>query len=70
MEPSDARRGLEPKTLAFPTLAAAVGYAERHGFDHRIEPPAGHSRSSEQALPKSWLSLLSKNARSRDLYQV
>src|SRR5689334_25380619 len=45
MEVSDARRGVEPKTLAFPTLAAAVEYAERHGFDYRIEPPARHSRS-------------------------
>src|SRR5687768_10276866 len=46
MEPCEAHIPFEPKTLAFPTLAAAVGYAERHGYDYRIEPPAGRLRPS------------------------
>jgi hypothetical protein len=76
MEPLDARRGLEPKTLALPTLAAAVGYAERHGYDYRIEPPARRSDPSvkkqryEQSLPRSWLALLSSNARNGHLYHA
>jgi|SoiMethySBSTD1v2_1073268.scaffolds.fasta_scaffold642472_2 hypothetical protein len=75
MEPSD-RRPVEPKTLAFPTLAAAVGYAERHGYDYRIEPPARRSGRSvkrlsrEQRLPRSWLALLSNNARNGRLYHA
>jgi len=61
MEPWAANRRFEPKTLAFPTLAAAAGYAERHGYDYRIEPPARRSspsmrrRRGEQQLPRSWL---------------
>jgi hypothetical protein len=74
MEPSEARGRLEPKTLAFPTLTAAVGYAERHGYDYRIEPPAQHSGRSvkrvRQRLPRSWLALLSSKARSRAIYHA
>jgi len=76
MEPWSARGSFEQKTLAFPTLAAAVGYAERHGFDYRIEPPARHSNTSlkrlrrEQRVPRSWLALLTSNARNGRLYQA
>jgi hypothetical protein len=76
METADGRGGVEPKTLAFPTLAAAVGYARRHGYDYRIEPPAWRSGSTlkrlrrEQRLPRSWLALLSSNARSRAIYHA
>jgi hypothetical protein len=30
---------LGPSRLRFPTLAAAIGYAERHGLDYRVIPP-------------------------------
>jgi hypothetical protein len=76
MEPSDTRRRVEPKTLAFPTLAAAVGYAERHGYDYRIEPPVRRSSPSverqrgERRLPRSWLALLSSQARNRAIYHA
>jgi hypothetical protein len=75
MEPSDARGRVELKTLAFPTLAAAVEYAERHGYDYRVDPPARRSGSSvkrlrrEQRLPRS-LALLSSNARNRAIYHA
>jgi hypothetical protein len=74
MEPWTASRRFEPKTLAFPTLAAAVGYAERHGCDYRIEPPArrsgikGRRQGAHQDLPKAWLVRLSSNGRNGDIY--
>jgi len=76
MELGSASGSFEPKTLAFRTLAAAVGYAKKHGFDYRIEPPARHSCSSvrrlrrEPRLPKSWRSLLFSNARNGRLYHA
>jgi len=36
------------RRLTFPSLAAAIGYAERHGLDYRIEPPR-HHRSTNRA---------------------
>jgi hypothetical protein len=51
-----------------------VGYAEWHGYDYRIEPPARHARTSirkrrgEQQLPRSWLARLSGNGRNGDIY--
>jgi hypothetical protein len=74
MEPWAADNGnrFKSKTLAFPTLAAAVGYAERHGYDYRIEPPARSSRpstrESERHLPRAWLARLSNNGRNGDIY--
>ena len=74
MEPWAASRQFEPRTLAFPTLAAAVGYAERHGYDYRIEPPARRSspsiprRRDGQRLSRSWLARLSDNGRNGDIY--
>jgi hypothetical protein len=73
MEPWAADRGPKPKTLAFATLADAVGYAERHGYDYRIERPAGRTRTErrlgrDQRLPKSWLARLSANGRCGDVY--
>lgn len=76
MEPwaASGRSGFGPKTLAFPTLAAAVEYAERHGYDYRIERPSRHARTSnrrrrgEQDLPRSWLARLSRNGRNGDMY--
>jgi hypothetical protein len=74
MEPWAASSRFKPKTLAFPTLTAAVGYAEWHGYDYRIEPPARHARTSirkrrgEQQLPRSWLARLSGNGRNGDIY--
>ena len=36
-----------PTELTFPTLAAAIGYAERHGFDYRVIGPVGRERLSK-----------------------
>jgi hypothetical protein len=62
----------EPKTLAFPTLAAAVDHAERHGYDYRIEAPTRPARPRRQGiqahLPRSWLALLPSNARNGAIY--
>lgn len=71
MEPWGASSPFEPRTLAFPTLAAAVGYAERHGYDYRIEPPGRRSspsmrRRRGEQLP--WLARLSRNGRNGDIY--
>lgn len=72
MEPWEARR--RPKKLAFPTLAEAIGYAEWHGYDYRIEPPLRRSitamrrRRGERQLPRSWLRRLRSNARNGDIY--
>jgi hypothetical protein len=71
MEPWAANAPYPPKTLVFATLSAAVSYAERHGYDYRIEPPARSPRSSarrRQRLPKSWLARLSRNGRNGDIY--
>jgi len=60
------------RRLTFPTLAAAVGYAERHGLDYRIEPPRKqHREKSKRAsgrLPRSWLARLECNGRKGDIY--
>src|SRR5580765_7557122 len=34
--------GYVSRRLTFPTLAAAIDYAERHGLDYRIERPRQH----------------------------
>jgi hypothetical protein len=76
MEPwaANTQDRFKRRTLAFPTLAEAIGYAERHGYDYRIEPPARRSRGSirkrrgEEHLPRSWLARLSGNGRNGDIY--
>ena len=72
MEPwaKEGRIPCEPKTLAFPTLAAAVGYAERHGYDYRIEPPRGRLRTSMRGRRQrpSWLFRLPNNTRNGDIH--
>jgi hypothetical protein len=70
MEPWTGANGSGRKTLAFATLADAVGYAERHGYDYRIEPPTRPRKHAgrDQRLPKSWLARLSANARNGDIY--
>jgi hypothetical protein len=65
--------GYISRRLAFPTLAAAIGYAERHGLDYRIERPRRHprirqSRPASGRLPRSWLARLARNGRNGDIY--
>jgi hypothetical protein len=50
-----------------------VGYAERHGYDYRIEPPLRRRstvRRGERQLPRSWLARLSSNGRNGDIYHA
>ena len=66
-------RGYPSRRLTFPTLAAAVGYAERHGLDYRIEPPRRHlhmrrSKPASGQLPRSWVARLARNGRNGDIY--
>jgi hypothetical protein len=63
-------RGHRSRRLTFPTLAAAIGYAERHGLDYRIERPrryqlARRKQPASGRLPKSWLARLARNG---DIY--
>lgn len=60
-------RGKPSRRLTFPTLAAAIGYAERHGLDYRIERPRQHQFASGR-LPRSWLARLARNGRNGDIY--
>jgi hypothetical protein len=66
-------RGNVRRRLTFPTLAAAIGYAERHGLDYRIERPRQHqytrrSKPASGKLPRSWLARLARNGRNGDIY--
>jgi hypothetical protein len=60
--------------LVFPTLAAAIAYAERYGLDYRVVMPrrhhlaAGRNRRASGSLPKSWLARLARNGRNGDIY--
>ena len=61
------------RRIAFPTLAAAVGYAERHGLDYRIERPrqhqgAGGSTLGSRRLPRSWRACVARNGRNGEIY--
>jgi hypothetical protein len=61
------------RRIAFPTLAAAIGYAERHGLDYRIERPRQHqgSRGSmlrSRRLPRSWRARVARNGRNGEIY--
>lgn len=66
-------RGQASRRLTFPTLAAAIGYAERHGLDYRIERPRQHpsarrNKPASGRLPRSWLARLARNGRNGDIY--
>ena len=66
-------RGYPSRRLTFPTLAAAIGYAERHGLDYRIEKPRRHqsmkrNKPTSGRLPRSWLARLARNGRNGDIY--
>ena len=61
------------RRLTFPTLAAAIGYAECKGLDYRIERPRQHqsgrrSKRASARLPRSWLAHLARNGRKGDIY--
>jgi hypothetical protein len=65
--------GYVSRRLTFPTLAAAIGYAERHGLDYRIERPRQHQHMRRKKpatgqLPRSWLARLARNGRNGDMY--
>ena len=54
------------RRLAFPTLTAAIGYAERKGLDYQIERHRQHEgmrprKSATGRLPRSWLARLARN---------
>lgn len=65
---------LGPSGLTFPTLVAAIGYAERHGLDYRVVAPprrrvaVNRNRHASTSLPKSWMARLSRNGRNGDIY--
>lgn len=64
---------ISARRLTFPSLAAAVSYAERHGLAYRIEPPQQHrsvrrDKPARDRLPRSWLARLASNGRKGDLY--
>ena len=61
-----------PLRFTFPTLGAAIGYAEHHEFDYRIIWRPQHRRSAKNhratCLPRSWMARLSRNGRNGDMY--
>jgi hypothetical protein len=66
-------RGNISQRLPFPTLAAAIGYAERNGLDYRIERSWQHhgmrrNKPLSRRLPRSWLARLAHNGRNGDIY--
>jgi hypothetical protein len=59
--------------LSFASLAAAIGYADRHGLHYRIERPvqprnARPNSSWSGGLPRSWLARLARNGRDGEIY--
>jgi hypothetical protein len=61
------------RRLTFPSLAAAIGYAERHGLDYRIERPSRPHKTKRTKpmsvrLPRSWLARLARNGCKGDIY--
>jgi hypothetical protein len=60
----------EPTGLAFPSLAAAIAYAERHGFDYRVVAPKHRMKEVRAArdLPRSWMARLARNGRDGEIY--
>ena len=69
----DEGRG-NTRRLAFPSLTAAIGYAERHGIDYRVvmpprrPAPLNRAKRSPSALPRSWLARLARNGRNGETY--
>jgi hypothetical protein len=66
--------GKASRRRTFPTLPAAIGYAERHGLDYRIERPRQrHSMKQNKShagrLPRSWQVRLARNGRKGDIYR-
>jgi hypothetical protein len=71
IEPVHSGRGDEDSGLKFPTLVAAIGYAERYGLEYRIVPaPAQRSITNRNGLPRSWSARLSRNGRNGDIYRA
>jgi hypothetical protein len=71
--PGKDAKGKEPRRLPFPTLQAAISYAERHGIDYRVvrprrQPAANRSKRTPGGLPKSWLARLRRNSRNGEMY--
>lgn len=64
--PSDSGKEVNRRRLPFPSLAAAVRYAEQHGIDYRVVPPPVSSLRA--TLPRSWLARLARNGRRGDTY--
>jgi hypothetical protein len=66
--------GSKSGRLVFPTLAAAIAYAERYGLDYRVVAPrchyaaTGRNRRASRGLPKLWLARLARNGRDGDIY--
>ena len=66
--------GFKSGRLVFPTLAAAIAYAERYGLDYRVVVPrrrraeTGRNRRAPLSLPNSWLARLARNGRNGDIY--
>jgi hypothetical protein len=60
----------EPTGLAFPTLAAAIAYAEGHGFDYRVIAPRHRMKElrTGRDLPRSWMARLACNGRNGEIY--
>ena len=57
------------RSFVFPSLATAIGYAERNGLDYRIEWPRQHRyRKPKRRLPRSWLARLARNGRKGEIY--
>jgi hypothetical protein len=61
--------------LEFPTLAAAIAYAEAHGLDYRVVIPprrrmSRSNRPTPTALPKSWMARLAHNGRRGEIYHA
>jgi hypothetical protein len=56
--------------LTFASLAAAIGYADRHGLHYRIERPLQprNVRRNSRRLPRAWLARLVRNGRTGEMY--
>jgi hypothetical protein len=71
--PGNNPKGISPRRLPFPSLAAAIRYAEWHGIDYRVvirspHPAAKTNRRGPKALPGSWVASLRRNGRNGDNY--
>ena len=59
------------RKLSFPTLSAAIAYAECHGLDYRIivQPERAESTGA-RSLPRSWRARLQHNGRGGEIYRA